>query len=222
MRMSYLAILMLSMVLTCITAQAAVVGTSTISAPAVILENNTGEMTVISLTITTGNGTVRILGPQHVGNSTLYSAETAARYAAVVSHLNVSGYDFNYTIYNSSNVTGPSGGAALTLLAISALQHRRLSSNITITGTISPNGSIGEIGGAYDKAGAAARSGMAAILVPNASFDAFEEKEYLLAQSYYHIPLIQVANITEAEAYAFGHAPIRLVYFQQRTIHYRD
>ena len=188
---------------------AALVGTSSIHAPAVVLENNTGEMTLISLTVTTGNGTVRILGPQKVGNSTIYSAVTAAHYAAEASHLNISNYNFNYTIYNSSNVTGPSGGAALTLLAISALQHRQISSNITITGTVSPNGSIGEIGGAYDKTGAASRAHMAAILVPNASFDPFEEKEYMLAQSYYHIPLIQVSNITEAEAYAFGNVPIR-------------
>ncbi len=209
MRISYIAMaFMMSMVLGGTIASASIVGTSSIHAPAVILENNTGVLTNISLTVTTGNGIVRILGPQQVGNSTLDSAIIAAHYAAQISKMNESNYDFNYTIYNSSNVTGPSGGAALTLLAISALNHRQISSSLTITGTISPNGAIGEIGGAYDKAGAAAHSGMRAILVPNASFDSFEEKEYLLAQSHYLIPLIQVSNISQAEAYMFGQKQI--------------
>ncbi len=181
------------------------VGSSMIAAPAVIIGNNTGSITHISLNITTGNGTVSITGPSAVGTSTLQSAQQAAQYAANYTGKNFSNFDFKYHISDANaNVSGPSAGAAMTILAISAFKGEQIHPNITMTGTIGANGNIGEIGGVIDKAQAASKDHLDAIFVPAAQFDPIEEEMYAYAQMAYNIPLIQVANITQAASYIFN------------------
>lgn len=189
---------------------AAVVGTSSIRAPAVILENRTnnvsfGSLTKISLTISNGNGSVSVTGPFEVANSTRDSAITAVHYALSYLNLNGSALNFNYTINSpGDNVSGPSAGAAMALLAISALQHKPLRSDFTMTGTISANGSIGEIGGVYDKSNASVHGNLNLILVPYVPSYSYESLLYSLTQASLGIPLVQVKNITQAEAFAFN------------------
>ena len=180
---------------------AGLVGTASIEAPAVIIQNNTGSLTPINVTVTTGNGTVSVSGPPNVANSTYDSAEEAAAYAANYLQLNRSRYDFYYVIDSQGNVSGPSAGAAMTVIAISALSGRHILDNFTMTGTISENGSIGEIGGVYDKVGAAKRAGLSFVLVPWAGTSGIESEIYALVQATYNIPLIQVANVSQAFYY---------------------
>jgi hypothetical protein len=175
---------------------------STIYAPAVIIYNNTGILTTINLQISPGNGTVSIKGPYSVGNSTLQSAITGAKYAASYLNMNFNKYNFSYFINgNSINVSGPSGGAALTLLAISALSGKPLNNNFTITGTISSTGAIGPIGGIYDKVAAAKAYNLSYVLVPTYSG---EDELYYLIEHRFNIPIIAVSNISQAYLFAFG------------------
>ncbi len=184
---------------------ASYVGNASIFAPAVLLSNNTGTLTTINLTVTTGTGLVSINGPQHVGNSTLQSAKEAAAYASSYLHLNESHYNFNYLVKdNSSSVSGPSAGAAMTILAVSALSGKPLLHNFTMTGTIEPNGNIGQIGGIYDKAGAAFNKGLSFVLVPRVSNSSTEDIIYLITQDNFGLPLVQVSNISQASEFAFG------------------
>ncbi len=186
-------------------AAGASVGTASILAPAVITTNNTGAMTLINLTVTDGNGNISVVGPSAVGSSTLKSAITAARYASGYLGLDFSSYNFSYYIHDMhENVSGPSAGAAMTLLAVSALSHRPLRTDFTITGTVSGDGSIGEIGGVYDKAAAATGAGLRLILVPSALSDSREAELYLLVQESFGIPLVQVSDIKGASYYAFN------------------
>ena len=142
------------------------IGSASIRAPAVIITNNTGSLTNISVVVTSGNGFVNVTGPRIVGASTLESAYTAAMYASNYTDHNFSHYNFTYSILNAGdNVSGPSAGAAMTILAISAITNKQIRNDFTMTGAISPNGSIGEIGGVYDKAGAAKNNAMQFILV---------------------------------------------------------
>ena len=186
-------------------ANASTVGSSCIHAPAVILQNNTGELTVINLTVTTGTGRVTISGPAIVSKSTLNSSETAALVASNYLHMNEHDYNFDYYIANATNVSGPSAGTAMTLLAISALSDKPLLSNFTVTGTMSDNGTIGEIGGVYDKVSAAARNRMKFVLVPAVQNQSGEAELYLLVEKTFGIPLIQVSNISDAAHFAFNH-----------------
>lgn len=184
---------------------AAVVGTSAIHAPAVILFNNTGSLTTITLTISNGNGTVSFANESEIANDTRASANTAAQYAAFYTHRNFSAYNYRYSIYDGGgNVSGPSAGAAMTLLAVSAFEGKPLRSNFTLTGTISPSGGIGQIGGAIDKISAASAAKLSLMLVPWADPGSLEQGIYYIGQTEYKIPVVEVANISQAAAYAFS------------------
>ena len=182
------------------------IGTASIHAPAVLVGNNTGSLTTITVAVFSGgNGTVRILGPSEVGLSTNQSAQIAARYASEYLGKNFSRYNFNYSILNTSgSVDGPSGGAAMTMLAISALSGKQMSNNFTMTGTISPNGSIGPVGGVYDKTAAAKAANLTFILVPAVPSDSVYDELYFLAQDLFRLPIVQVTNISDAYPFVFG------------------
>ena len=178
-------------------------GTASIAAPAVI-PNSGGALTLINLTVIGGTGNVTVVGPATVGSSTLQSAQEAAQYASAYLGLNFNNYNFTYTIESAdSNVTGPSGGAAMTLLAISVLGHKNLRDNFTVTGTINGDGTIGAVGGVYDKVGAAYENGLKLVLLPDATYSG-ESKLYLLIQTEFGVPLVQVSNISQAASFAFN------------------
>ncbi len=182
---------------------AATIGTAYVHAPAVILQNNTGILTTISLTVSNGTGTTSVIGPAEVGNTTIESATTAAMYASEFLNKNYSDYNFTYRINDiNANVSGPSAGMAMTLLGISAFTGIRLPANFTLTGTISPNGNIGEIGGVYDKMAAAKAAEMKFALVPRVSNASFENELYYIVEKTFNIPLIQVSNVSQASDYA--------------------
>ncbi|HII09721.1 TPA: hypothetical protein HA310_01235, partial [Candidatus Micrarchaeota archaeon] len=183
----------------------AFVGSAVIRAPAVLISNNTGSLTNITLVVTKGNGTVSVIGPQTVASSTLQSARTAAIYASNYTNHVFQNYNFTYDIMDvGDNVSGPSAGAAMTMLAVSALTNRRLRSDFTMTGTILSNGSIGQIGGVYDKTGAAKSAGVDLVLVPKVPQTSNEDELYLLVQTNFGIPLVQVANVSQAAHFAFN------------------
>ncbi len=181
------------------------VGTASIRAPAVVLENNTGSLTTIKLTITAGSGIVSVIGPQTVANSTVQSAQTAATYASNYTGNKFADYNFTYEIEDAGdNVSGPSAGAAMAILAVSAFTNKPLRTDFTMTGTIMSNGSIGQIGGVYDKTSAAKSAGAKLILVPKVAPTDSEDQLYLLVQTNFGIPLVQVANISQAAYFAFN------------------
>lgn len=184
---------------------AAVIGTASIAAPAVLTGAGTGNLTQLNLTVTNGSGNVTVTGAQVIGNDTIQSAIAAAKYASQYTGSNFVNYNFNYRINsNSNNVSGPSAGAAMTLLAISVLSHQQFRPNFTITGTISASGAVGPVGGVYDKVGAASRSGFKFVLVPAAMGSTQESMLYALIQASFGLPLVQVANITQATQFAFN------------------
>ncbi len=175
--------------------------TTTIRAPAVLSTNN-GVLTTISLNLTSGNGSVNITGPSQIGQDTKVSATTAAQYASAYVGVQESKYNFTYNIADSSaDVTGPSAGLAFTLLGISALEHSSLPSNFTVTGTINTDGSVGEVGGVYDKMDAANSSGMKFILVPVVATSDPEYLAYYTAQQQFGIPAQEVSNVSQALGY---------------------
>ncbi|MGC8567825.1 MAG: S16 family serine protease [Candidatus Micrarchaeia archaeon] len=204
MKEALFAIGLLVLLIGSVGAAPAIYGHASIYAPAVILSSNQGSLTIISVNVSVGNGSIAINGPKSVANSTFDSAKEAVACTAKQLGINSSKYNFTYFISNASEVSGPSGGAALTLLAISALTHRPLNGNFTITGTISGNCSIGQIGGVYDKAGIAKKRGLEFMLVPYAANQSMENELYYLVQQHFGIPLIEVTNITQAEDYAFN------------------
>ncbi len=188
--------------------------TVTIHAPAVLSSIDKGTLTTIMLNITAGNGTVYVgTGSSGtVAQDTIGSADTAVMYATSSLSINESRYNYTYTIEsNGSNVSGPSAGLAMTLLAIGGLQHRQLNSDFTVTGTISPNGTVGQIGGVFDKVQAASSIRVHYILVPAISTSNYQYPLYYLSQQAYSVPVIEVANVTQALPFAFGNPAVILL-----------
>jgi predicted S18 family serine protease len=76
-------------------------------------------------------------------------------------------------------VDGPSAGALMTLLTISAVENSPLNNSITLTGTIDNEGNIGKIGGVLEKAKAAEAGGKTLFLIPreNSEFVIYTLKE---------------------------------------------
>ncbi len=203
MRLAFVMAVMLAAALGGVAA-AQTIGTAQINAPAVLLQNNTGVITTISLTVSAGNGAVTVTGPSEVAASTIASAHTAAVAGTAYLGLNPNSYNFSYVIHDSmANVSGPSAGGAMAMLAVSALSGRQLRSDFTMTGTISANGSIGEIGGVVDKVGAARADGLALVLVPKVPSTSGEDELYMLAQTAYGIPVVQVVFFNESASYDF-------------------
>lgn len=189
-----------------------VIGSATVHAPAVIANTAKGALTVFTLNVTRGNGSVIITGPSVVGESTLQSARSGVYYATRYLGINESGYDFIYNISDrDGNVSGPSGGLAFSVLAIAALSNRTLIGNFTLTGTVDDSGNVGPVGGVYEKALIAAQDGMRFVIVPYEQNGTTEHNIYYIVQNAAGIPLVQVANVSQALSYAFGRkAPAKL------------
>jgi len=196
------------------TPYASFVGSAYIYAPAVLTQSNKGVLSLFYLNVTTGDGVVKIGGPSSIGVSTLSSAQTGVAYACRYLGLNMSDYNFSYIIEDKNvSVSGPSGGLAFTLDAISALSHKPLLHDFTLTGTISSDGSVGEIGGIYDKVAAAKTHNLKFVLVPYVENGSFEDLLYYLTQQTFGIPLVEVKNASQAFGYATGlRAPYPLTY----------
>ncbi|MFA4819858.1 MAG: S16 family serine protease [Candidatus Aenigmatarchaeota archaeon] len=134
--------------------------------PAIDTEGN-GVIGTLLTTVKPGSGkilldTSKVLNYIDTQLSGRIAAEAASRYAKV----NLSSIDIVYTVkVNASLVEGPSAGASMALSVLLALDNKT-SGDITITGTISPDGSIGKVGSILEKARIAKASGVKVFLVP--------------------------------------------------------
>jgi uncharacterized protein len=101
------------------------------------------------------------------------SAKTAVKVAQSITGADLSKKDIIFSISSRGNessdlqaVDGPSAGAAMTTLLTSELQGKELRSDVVMTGTINPDGTVGPVGGVPEKAQAAGQYGAKLFLVP--------------------------------------------------------
>ncbi len=138
--------------------------------PAVILyENGTskGTMSTLTLDVIPGKGRVFVSAMPLSQTDTQASARIANKVACELTGVDCSKYDFLYSLSSQYGVVGgPSAGAAMAVLTISALSGETINKSITITGTINFDGSIGVVGSIEEKAKAARDDGLQVILVP--------------------------------------------------------
>jgi len=73
-------------------------------------------------------------------------------------------YGARYTV--TGPIDGPSAGAILTVGTLAALRGDRLDREVTMTGTIAPDGTVGVVGLVLDKIKAAAKAGFGTVLIP--------------------------------------------------------
>ncbi|MEM4461551.1 MAG: S16 family serine protease [Candidatus Bathyarchaeia archaeon] len=144
---------------------------STVNVVAVRIVESSYEGVVLEVRVDlrVGKGDVYVNTNPRIGIDLQSSVRTAVEVSGRLLGVNVSRYD--YVVYVRGErevdvVDGPSAGLAITLAVISALEGKRLPSGVYMTGTINPDGSVGQVGGVLAKALAAAEHGAKLFLVP--------------------------------------------------------
>ena len=130
-----------------------------------------GSILKITVEIRDGSGLVLVNTAIPTGVDFQSSARTAVMVSQNVTGIDLSKKDVIFSISSANNddlqaVDGGSAGGAMTVLLISDLLEKPINSHVLMTGTIQPDGTIGPIGAAADKADAAGQYGAKIFLVP--------------------------------------------------------
>lgn len=170
--------------------------TKSLFIPSVVNENRS-EMVQISVETKPGNGEVFVSVSPVVGFYTQQSEKIAAEVAFALSKKNDCDVFLRIHVPDEINqVDGPSGGAAITLLILSALEQKDLRKDFSITGTIERDGNIGLVGGIPLKAEAVAKLGKKLFLVPNLPWE--DKLNLIIIKKFYNISVIEVNSIKKA------------------------
>ena len=143
-------------------------------------EKYVGIATNLTLEAVPGLGRVLVNTDPPMGEVFQDTAVTAKETAEKISGLSLSKYDLIFSVQANDtvpSVDGPSAGAAMTLLVLGLLENLTINHRVSLTGTISPDGKIGAIGGVVEKAVAAEKAGIKIFCIP-------KENEYT-AVTYY-------------------------------------
>ncbi len=128
-----------------------------------------GALLNISVEIRPGKGRVLVQTTPLMGVIFQDAANTAVFVAERETGRQLTSSDIIFSITAKDEipgVDGPSAGALMTLLTISAIENTPLNDSITLTGTIDTEGNIGEIGGVLEKAKAVEAGGKSLFLIP--------------------------------------------------------
>jgi predicted S18 family serine protease len=128
-----------------------------------------GSIMNISVELVPGKGRVLVQTKPLMGIVFQEAANTAVAVAGTRTGFDLSKSDVIFSIDSASRIDeidGPSAGALMTLLVISAIEKKPIDSSLTMTGTIDEAGHVGAIGGVVEKATAAKENGKTLFLIP--------------------------------------------------------
>lgn len=169
--------------------------------PAVVDDH--GVLVNLSLDIFPGSGDIYMSIYPKVGISTQESIRDAMDYAFETAGQERNECDVRIKAYLPESVggylDGPSGGAALTIMGIAALQGEEVRSDAMITGTVMPDGTIGPVGGLYEKAKIAKEHGLRYFLTPLQTL--YERVLLRMLQQDKRIIILEAADVGEAAAF---------------------
>ena len=169
-------------------------GEASMRVPAVFEES--GQMLRLSVELREGE--------PYVGVQTQNSERIAVSVASRILEADTSECDILFKIDGAGEaaeaVDGPSAGAAMTLMVLSALENRPLPEDLSMTGTIEPDGSVGPVGGVSAKVEAAARNGITIFLTPR--LEMYERMLLSGVKKRYDIRVIEVRDVFEAASIA--------------------
>jgi len=162
-----------------------------------------GVLLNISAEVRPGEGRVLVDTQPLMGVVFQDAANTAVYVAQNRTGVSLAGSDVIFSIRAPGEVPavdGPSAGALMTLLAISAIEKKPLREDLTLTGTIDQDGNVGAIGGIPEKAQAAKDGGKSLLLLPRANADLVQYTQQ--TRTYYGFTVIrQVPNTVDAKTY---------------------
>ncbi|MGI0047173.1 MAG: S16 family serine protease [Nitrosotalea sp.] len=133
--------------------------------------NYQGTVLKITVDVRDGTGLVLVNTAIPTGVDFQSSAHTAVAVAENVTGIDLTKKDVIFSVNSGNNQTlqavdGGSAGGAMTVLLISELLGKTINNHVLMTGTIQPDGTIGPIGAAAEKADAAGQYGAKIFLVP--------------------------------------------------------
>lgn len=144
------------------------------------------------------------------------SARLAVRVAAAVTGLPLQDHDYFFVVRSPAPVIGgPSAGGILTVGTIAALKGWAVNQSVMMTGTITPSGDIGPIGGLLEKVEAAARGGATLFLFPEGQENVTRLTSGVFRGAPVHVPshcatlgirCIPVSTVEDAVRHVTGHA----------------
>ena len=103
------------------------------------------------------------LAAEGAGSSWKAASASAAAVGAMMSGTDPTDLNFNFEV--TGPIDGPSAGAIMTVGALAVLTNTPLKPTVTMTGTISPDGSIGTVAGIAAKLRAAASNGYETVVL---------------------------------------------------------
>ncbi len=162
-----------------------------------------GVMLNITAEVKPGGGRVLVDTTPLMGVVFQDAANTAVYVAENRTGVSLAGSDVIFSINAPGqvpSVDGPSAGALMTLLVISAIERKPLREDVTLTGTIDQDGNIGAIGGVVEKAQAAKAAGKSLFLLPQANANLVQYNEQ--TRQYLGFSLVeQVPSSVDAKTY---------------------
>ncbi len=114
-----------------------------------------------------GKGRVLIDTNPFVEPDTQYSADTAVKMAENLTGKSLANLDVIISFQiEGTLIGGPSAGAAMATTTVAAIESKKIKPDVVVTGTIEEDGSIGRVGGIFEKANAAFENNATLFLVP--------------------------------------------------------
>lgn len=155
--------------------------------------NNIGVTGTLETIIRDGNGLVLVnINDILADYSTQYSARIAALAAGNYTKINLTNYDVIYNIkINASLISGQSAGSSMAIATIALLQNKELKQDVMLTGSINDDGTLGDVGGVFEKA-TAAKNVASLFLIPKNSLAA---ENYIEAKTCNINPLLKYCKI---------------------------
>lgn len=92
---------------------------------------------------------------------------------------------------------GPSAGITLTTAIVSALTHRKVHSNLAMTGEVTLRGNVLQIGGLKEKTLAAHRVGIHKIIIPKSNMKDMDDIPKSVRDTVEFIPVENVGQVLE-------------------------
>ncbi len=163
----------------------------------------TGVPAELNLTITNGTGKVFLGSTPLTDTDTQAQAVISANVACQLLNVNCLKYNFYYTITSQSvEIGGPSAGGAFAVAAMSILSGKPIRSDVAMTGTANPDGTVGAVGDVSQKSEAAALKGIKIFLYPSSNNMSLSAQQYDQSSG---MATVQVSSLYQAYDYFTGY-----------------
>jgi ATP-dependent Lon protease len=139
-------------------------------------------------------GTIRF--NETAGSMAKDSVFNAASVIRKVAGIDVAGYDVHVNVIGGGQIDGPSAGLAVVLAMLSAIQKRPLRQDVAVTGEVSIQGKVKQIGGIPEKIYGARQAGMRKLIIP-------EENRNDVPSDTHGIEIVQAATVEDVLPHVF-------------------